>query len=86
MKNTKQIEVVASYDQTSVLNGRGNIHQTFDTIGEAKRYAKRCLTDEFQALIEASEPQRYSQVIVDGDCVADYFRKGYTGERDAISA
>lgn len=77
----KNIEVLASYTQTDVLNGQANIcRDGFDTLKEARNYAKRTLTEEFRNLIEASECQRYAQVLVNGECVNDYFAKGYNGE------
>jgi hypothetical protein len=77
----KTIEVLASHTQTDVLNGQSNIYADhFDTLKEARAYAKRTLTEEFRVLIEASECQRYAQVLVDGECVNDYFAKGYNGE------
>lgn len=78
---TKHIEVVAGRTQTDVCNGQAEIGYEFDTIAEAKKRAKHYLTDDFMHLIEASEPMRYAQVRVNGECVYDYFRKGYNGEQ-----
>lgn len=77
---TKQIEVRASKTQSQVLNHQCDIVDSFDTISEAKKRAKYYLSDDYQRVIESSEPIRYAQVVVDGQCVADYFRKGYNGE------
>lgn len=76
----KKIEVRAARSQRDVLNHECDIVDEFDTIAEAKRKAKHYLSDEYQRLIEASEPMRYAQVVVSGECVVDYFRKGYRGE------
>lgn len=76
MKTTsKTIEVRAAHSQAQVLDHQCDIVDEFDTIAEAKRKAKYYLTDEYQRVIESSEPMRYSQVMVNGECVADYFRK-----------
>lgn len=76
----KTIEVRASKTQSDVLNHQCDIVDQFDTIAEAKRRAKHYLTDEYQAQIESSEPMQYAQVVVNGDCLYDYFRKGYNAE------
>lgn len=73
--NEKQIEVRAARTQEQVLNHQCDIVDTFDTIGEAKKRAKHYLTDEYQRLVEMSEPLGYAQVVVDGECLYDYFRK-----------
>lgn len=78
--NTKQIEVRAAKSQQQVLDHQCDIVDQFDTIGEAKKRAKYYLTDDYQRIIESSEPMRYAQVVVNGECVADYFRKGYNGD------
>lgn len=78
--NTKQIEVRAAKTQSQVIDHQCDIVDSFDTIAEAKKRAKYYLTDDYQQRIESSEPMRYAQVVVNGECVEDYFRKGYTGE------
>lgn len=77
--NTKTIEVRAARTQFAVVNHQCDIVDSFDTIGEARRAAKYYLTDSYQQVIESSEPMRYSQVVVNSECVADFFRKGYSG-------
>ena len=67
------IEVRAARTQREVEDGQCDIVQEFETVSEAKRYAKRVLTDEFANLCE-SDPLGYSQVIKNEDCIADYFR------------
>ena len=54
-----------------------------DTLKEAQRVARWMLTDEYQTRQEMSEPLVYVQVRIAqrderGECVADFFRKGYT--------
>lgn len=71
----KEIEVRAATTQQRVLDGKCDIVDSFDTIREAKARAKYYLTDEYQRVVEAAEPLKYAQVVVDDGCVADYFRK-----------
>jgi hypothetical protein len=75
-----QIEVRAAKTQSQVLDHQCDIVDSFDTIAEAKKRAKYYLTDDYQQRIESSEPIRYAQVWVNGECVEDYFRKGYNGD------
>lgn len=70
----KIIEVRAARSQEDVLNHQCDIVDQFDTIAEAKRKARYYLTDEYQQVIEASEPMRYAQVVVNDECLYDYFR------------
>lgn len=67
--------VLAGYSQEAVLSHQYDEVIECDTIGEAKRKARYVLTDEYQRLVEASSPMTYSQVVVDGECLHDYFRK-----------
>lgn len=77
----KHIEVRAARTQTAVLNHSCDAVQTCDTIGEAKRLARHYLTDDYQRLCEMSEPLQYAQVVVNDQCLYDFFRKGYNGEQ-----
>jgi len=70
-----QIEVRAARTQQQVLDHQCDIVQPCDTIGEARKRAKHYLTDEYQRVIESSEPMGYAQVVVNDECLADYFRK-----------
>lgn len=79
---TKRIEVRAGYTQSAVLNDECDVVNEFDTIGEAKRKAKYYLTDEYQHVIESSRPMQYAQVVVNGECLCEYWRKGYNGEQE----
>jgi hypothetical protein len=74
MSITKKIEVRAAHTQEAVLNHQCDIVDEFDTIGEAKKKAKHYLTDDYQRTIESSEPMRYAQVVVNGECLYDYSR------------
>jgi hypothetical protein len=72
----KQITVGAARIQQDVLDGQCDVWMDgFDTVADAKQYARRVLTDEYQRSAEMSAPLGYSQVCVDGECIADYFRK-----------
>jgi len=71
----KRIEVRAAETQHAVLSGQCDVVSLHDTVKEARARAKYMLTDSYQASAEASEPLRYAQVVVDGVCVEDYFRK-----------
>jgi hypothetical protein len=79
-RKIRKIEVRAARTQSAVLNHQCDVVEEFDTIGLAKRYARYYLTDTYQTVIESSEPMRYAQVVVDSECLYDYFRKGYNGE------
>lgn len=73
--NDKQIEVRAAKTQQDVLNHQCDLVNTFETVAAAKRQAKYYLTTEYQRVSEASEPLGYAQVVVNGECVVDYFSK-----------
>lgn len=74
MKRT--IAVLAAESQTVLEHSGAAVSFEFDTIREAKERAKYYLTEEYRVRSEASERLGYSQVVVDGECVADYFGKG----------
>jgi len=81
MSKTKTIQVRAAKTQSAVLDHQCDVVETFDTVKEAKAYAKRCLTDEYQRIHEMSAPLQYAQVTVNDECHYDYFRKGYNGDK-----
>jgi hypothetical protein len=84
-------EVRAAQTQDAVLDGQCDVIEThYETIKEAKARAKYLLTDEYAKASESEAgPLAYAQVLKDGECVADYFRKAtkgvpvYTHERFA---
>jgi hypothetical protein len=91
MKAQKTIELLAGRTQTDVLDHQCDICETYDTIKEAKRRLefvpngkgqkeRYLFSSSYQLLIEASEPMRYAQILVNGECIYDYFAKGYNGE------
>lgn len=77
MPRYKHIEVLASWDQNQFEENGSNIDQTFDTVADAKTFAKRVLTTEYQNTIEASSVMMYSQVVADGVVLVDYFHKDH---------
>ena len=76
----KKIEILAARTQTDVLNHQCDIVEDSDTIKEAKARIKRFMSKEWQQMAEMSEPIRYAQIMVDGECLYDFFAKGYNGE------
>lgn len=79
-----QYIVAAARTQKEVLDGQCDVWETHcDTIKEAIARAQYVLTDEFQSSGEMIQPLGYSQVLKDGVCVRDFFRKE---KREIISA
>lgn len=75
MKTPNRIEVRYGPTQDSVRNGQCTDCVERETIREAQRYARYCLTPEWQAANESSTPQGYAAVYVNGECHMDYFSK-----------
>ena len=70
----KQIVILAARTQEELRAKGADVEETQClTVAEAKRRAKYFLTEEYRVACEASEKIGYSQVLVDGSCVADYF-------------
>jgi hypothetical protein len=70
------IIVRAFQSQSDFDNNSGCVVEfTFDTIKEAKARAKYYLTEEYRKSSEAADRLQYSQVVADGQCVADFFGK-----------
>jgi hypothetical protein len=89
----KRIELLAGRKQSDVLNRQCDLAEEHDTIKEAKarlrmvpngkgKRERYLFSKSYQDLIEASEPLGYAQIVVDGECLYDYFAKGYNGELD----
>jgi len=72
MKN-KVIKVLAAGSQSEVLNSQCDIEEEHETVAEAKRRARYVLTEEYRRNCESTSRLGYSQVLVNGDVVADYF-------------
>ena len=77
----KNISIEAAQTQSQVLNGQCDFVESCDSIKEAKARVKRIMSADWQALTEMSEPIRYAQILVNGECIYDYFAKGYNGEQ-----
>jgi hypothetical protein len=70
----KKIVILAAGSQDELENkGAAVAEDASDlTLKAAKARAKYYLTEEYRHVIEASERLGYSQVLVNGECVADY--------------
>jgi hypothetical protein len=76
MKKQKQILVLAAETQETFEAQGARFEETHcETVAEAKKRAKYLLTVEYQNVIEASAPLGYSQVVVNGECLYDFFGK-----------
>jgi hypothetical protein len=77
-KAMKQIIVAAAETQEIFEASGPKFEETHcQSIKEAKNRAKYLLTVEYQNVIEASQPLGYSQVLVNGECLYDFFGKGH---------
>lgn len=70
----QNITVEAASTREAVESSQCDVVRQCDTIKEAKAYARRTLTDEFAREAEASEPNRFSRVICDGEIMEEYER------------
>jgi hypothetical protein len=76
LNNMKKITVLAAVSQEALERLGADVEDThLDTLREAKARARYVLTDEFMRACESSQPLGYSQVRLNGEVVADYFRK-----------
>jgi hypothetical protein len=92
----KTIELYASHTYRQVINRDRDLQCTFgenyfDSIKEAKARLKRIMSEDYRISSEMSEPIRYGQIVVNGECVYDCFAKGYNGgeegeEKECASA
>jgi len=73
MSATKQIKVLAASSQDSLLNDGAAIEQQFDTLKDARKHAQYYTSEAFRVASESSQRLGYSQVLVNGECVNDYF-------------
>lgn len=85
MAKARVIQVLAAAS-IDALDERGYDVDSFhcDTLKEAKELAKYYISDEY-ANVSESDPLGYSRVVVDGMCVADYFRPTLKGVKAAKS-
>jgi hypothetical protein len=88
---SKTITLKAGRSQTAVVRDECDVFETHDSIKEAKqrlsfvpngggKRERYLFSRGYQNVIEASEPLRYAQILVDGVYFYDYFAKGYNGE------
>lgn len=68
---TKRITALAATSQESLE--RDAFEVECETIAQAKKRAKYYLTKEYMNDIESSTQLGYSQVLVNGECLYDYF-------------
>jgi hypothetical protein len=79
----KRIEVLAGRTQKDVLDEQCDVYEDhFDSIKEAKARVKRIMSRDYRQLVEKNDPIRYARV--DGECLYDFFAKGYYGEDDQV--
>jgi hypothetical protein len=72
---TKTIVVLAAESQEALERLGADVEDIYcETIKQAKQRARYLLTDDYMRDSETSEPLGYSQVRVNGEVVADYFR------------
>jgi hypothetical protein len=69
----KEIVILAAKSQDELEKGADVEERNCLTVAEAKRRAKYFLTEEYRVASESSERLGYSQVLVNNECVADYF-------------
>lgn len=70
----KIIKVVAASSLESLENDGADVEDcNIETIKAAKDRAKYLLTEEFRIASESSQRLGYARVLVNGECVADYF-------------
>ncbi|MFZ1074776.1 MAG: hypothetical protein WAN50_00150 [Minisyncoccia bacterium] len=74
MTKTRRIQVLAytSFDTYEAGNGC-DVEMEFDTLKEARVNAMYYLSEAYRVVSEASERLGYSRVLLNGECVNDYF-------------
>ena len=83
----KVIELEVADTQTNVERGQCDICETFDTIKEARARAKLWLDPEFyRRASETDNVMRYARIMVNGECLYDFFAKGYCGDPQEVEA
>ncbi len=83
--NHKKILVLLADSQLLMDKNGASDSREFDTIKEAKVFARHGLTDEYMRSGEMSSPFNYSQIVVISgpyydrkeEIHSDYYRKGY---------
>src|ERR1700680_2868428 len=88
---SKTITLKAGRTQTAVENDQCDVVETYDTIKEAKQRLamvpngkgtreRYLFSTYYQGIIQASEPLRYAQILVNEEVIHDFFAAGYSGE------
>jgi len=73
----KTITVRAAETQEKMLNDGCDVdNNCCETLAEAKKRAKYYLSAEYMNRSESTVMMGYAQVLVNGECVADFFGKG----------
>lgn len=67
----KQITVIAYMDRNNTRYSDFDL--TFDTVKEAKAKAKYWVSKDYPKFNEGTREFDYTQVVVNGECIADYF-------------
>ena len=49
-----------------------------------KARVKRIMSRDYQQLVEMNDPIRYAQIRIDGECLYNFFAKGYNGEDNQV--
>ena len=72
----KEIIVRAAETQEKLMNDGCDVYNNCcETVAEAKNRAKYYLSAEYMNRCESSVMMGYAQVLVNGECVADFFGK-----------
>jgi hypothetical protein len=70
---TKTITVQAAANLDSLDNDGAAIVMEFDTVKDARKHAQYYTSEAFRVASESSERLGYARVLVNGECVNDYF-------------
>ena len=71
----REITVLAALNQDSLETNGADVEQTnCETVKEAKIRARYYLTDDFMRVSESATRLTYAQVLINGECIYDYFR------------
>ncbi len=73
MAKEKKIVVLAATSQYALEQKGADVDEICDTIAQAKKRAKYFLTEEFMNACETTTRLSYSQVLVNGECLYDFF-------------
>ncbi len=72
----KTITVMAAKSQGALERYGADVENShYETVNSAINAAKRYLTEEYRLMTESSERLGYSQVLVNGEVIHDFFGK-----------